>query len=1101
VRENPLVAFFVERFVFATAIFVGLVLVGLLLGLGLGVELLPRFSVPVVAVSTAYPGAGPEEVAEQVSKPLEDALSTLSGVDTIGSSSTEGFSLVFVQFQQGVNVDQAAVEVSQKVAAARGSLPKDASAPVVQKFDPSASPILYIALEAPGQELSEVLRYAERSLKPRLQLVPGVADIRLTGAPKRAIRVYLDPSRLQALGVAPGQVVQAISASALNLPLGSLTQEEKRLVYTLRSTPATPEEVAGLLLDPSRGIRVRDVARVEERPEAPSTLNRLNGRPAVLLAVVKTPSANAVAVADGVIKALGETKLPQGYRAEVALNSTRFIKAAVNDTVREAFLAALAVSLVVLIFLGKLNSVFSVILAIPITLSGAILLFGVLGFTYNLISLLALTVAVGIVVDDSIVVAENIDRYRRMGFGPKEAVLKGASEVSVAVAAATLSLLAVFLPISFLPGIIGQIFQQFGLGMAAAIAVSWLEALLFLTVRLAYFPDPEPPTFREALRALTLLPQDLAWAYRRGFRTPLGLLLGLLLAYLLLQRGPLFLLLLPLYPALLGLLRYLGRALLDLMGATARLLNGAAEGGLARLTEAYARGLRRVLARPYLVLGVAALAFLSIFPILPRIPFNFTPRSDTGVLTATLLLPKDTPLAVSDRAARALEARFLAHPAVARVVTTVGASATGGAQVGDPSRVQLQIVLKPKGEREDIFTLTEVLNREGREALKGFPGADLRVLAQTGPEAGDADLQFFVTSPDRALLEKRTAEIVAYIAEKPYVQNVKSTLEATQRERVFVPDPSRLAGTGLTPGDLAQALRLYLSGTQAATARRSGEEFPIVVQADPFRLGGEADLLSLPVYAPALQAFLPLGSLGRFEERPGPTLLSRRNQAYAAGININLKPEAPGSFQIQRELETELKAQGLLGNGVEILAAGLGSFTGELARLAPLAFLLALVLNYLVIASQFNAWRYPLYLLLPVPLALVGAFWLTYLLGTGLDVISVLGVVMLIGLVTKNAILLLDFAVKRMREMPLKEALVEAARLRLRPILMTTLTVLIISLPLLLGTGEGAEYRRPLGVIILGGLLSSTLLTLFVVPAAFFAFEGRRARKEEPALR
>jgi HAE1 family hydrophobic/amphiphilic exporter-1 len=1101
VRDNPLVAFFVERFVFATAIFVGLVLVGLLLGLGLGVELLPRFSVPVVAVSTSYPGAGPEEVAEQVSKPLEDALSTLSGVDTIGSSSTEGFSLVFVQFQQGVNVDQMAVEVSQKVAAARGALPKDASAPVVQKFDPSASPILYLALEAPGEDLSQVLRYAERTLKPRLQLVPGVADIRLTGAPRRAIRVYLDPDRLQALGVPPGQVVQAIASSALNLPLGSLTQEEKRLVYTLRSTPRSAEEVADLLLDPSRGLRLGDVARVEERPEATTTLNRLNGRPAVLLAVVKTPDANAVAVADGVKKALEGTKLPPGYRAEVALDGTRFIRAAVEDTVKEAFLAALAVSVVVLIFLGKLNSVFSVILAIPITLSGAILLFGLLGFTYNLISLLALTVAVGIVVDDSIVVAENIDRYRRMGYGMKEAVLKGASEVSVAVAAATLSLLAVFLPISFLPGIIGQIFQQFGLGMAAAIAVSWLEALLFLTVRLAYFPDPEPPTFREALRALTLLPQDLAWAYRRGFRTPLGLLLGLGAALLFLSQGPLYLLLLPLYPALLGLLRYLGRALLDLMGALTRLLHGAAKGGLDRLTEAYAQSLRGVLARPYLVLGVAALAFLSIFPILPKIPFNFTPRSDTGVLTATLLLPKDTPLPVSDQAARALEERFLAHPAVERVVTTVGASATGGAHVGDPSRVQLQIVLKPKGEREDIFALTEALNREGKEALRGFPEADLRVLAQTGPEAGDADLQFFVTSPDRALLEKRTAEIVAYIAEKPYVLNVKSTLEATQRERVFTPDPYRLSGTGLTPGDLAQALRLYLSGTQAATARRSGEEFPIVVQADPFSLGGEADLLSLPVYAPALQAFLPLGSLGRFEERPGPTLISRRNQAYAAGININLKPEAPGSFQIQRELEEELKERGLLGEGVELLATGLGSFTGELARLAPLAFLLALVLNYLVIASQFNAWRYPLYLLLPVPLALVGAFWLTYLLGTGLDVISVLGVVMLIGLVTKNAILLLDFAVKRMREKPLKEALVEAARLRLRPILMTSLTVLIISLPLLLGTGEGTEYRRPLGVIILGGLLSSTLLTLFVVPAAFFAFEGRRARKEEPVLR
>ncbi|MDM7324231.1 MAG: efflux RND transporter permease subunit, partial [Thermus sp.] len=869
----------------------------------------------------------------------------------------------------------------------------------------------------------------------------------------------------------------------------------KRLVYTLRNTPATAEEVAATLVDASRTLRVGDVARVEERAEEASTLNRVNGRPAVLLAVVKTPDSNAVAVADGVKRALARISLPQGYRAEVALDTTRFIRAAVSDTVREAFLAALAVSLVVLVFLGKLNSVFSVILAIPITLSGAILLFGLLGFTYNLISLLALTVAVGIVVDDSIVVAENIDRYRRMGFGPKEAVLRGASEVSVAVAAATLSLLAVFLPISFLPGIIGQIFQQFGLGMAAAIAVSWLEALLFLTVRLAYFPDPEPPSPKEALLALRLLPQDLGWAYRQGFRTPWGLALGIALAFFLYRSAPLLLLLLPLYPALLGLLRYLGRFLWDLAGALTRLLHGAAERGMARLTEAYARGLSKALERPGLILGLAALAFLSLLPILPRIPFNFTPRSDTGVLTATLLLPKDTPLSVSDRAARVLEGYFLSHPAVKRVVTTVGASATGGAQVGDPSRVQLQIVLKAKGERPDIFTLTEAFNREGKALLTDFPGADLRVLAQTGPEAGDADLQFFLISPDRTLLEKRTKAITALIAEKPYVLNVKSTLEASQRERIFVPDPAKLSGTGLTPADLAQILRLYLSGSQAATARRSGEEFPIVVRADPLRLGNEGDLLSLPIYAPALGAFLPLGSLGRLMEKPGPTLISRRNQAYAAGININLKPDAPGSFQIQRELEAELKEKGLLGDGVELVATGLGSFTGELARLAPLAFALALVLNYLVIASQFNAWRYPLYLLLPVPLALVGAFWLTYLLGTGLDVISVLGVVMLIGLVTKNAILLLDFAVKRMREKPPKEALLEAARLRLRPILMTSLTVLIISLPLLLGTGEGAEYRRPLGVIILGGLLSSTLLTLFVVPAAFYTFERRRSQE------
>ncbi len=1095
-RVNPLVAFFVERFVFATAIFVGMVLVGLLLGLGLGVELLPRFSIPAVAISTLYPGAGPEEVAEQVSKPIEEALSTLTGVEVIGSSSGEGFSLVFVQFQQGVKVDQAAVEASQKVAAIRGQLPKDASAPVVQKFDPASLPVLYLALEAPGEDLSRLLDYAERTLKPRLQLVPGVADVRLSGAPKRRILVQLDPGRLQALGLTPGQVVQALSASALNLPLGSLEEGEKRIVYTLRNTPRTAEEVAETLVDPVRGLRLRDLARVEERAEEPTTLNRVNGRPAVLLAVVKTPDSNAVAVAQGAVRAAEAIPLPKGYRLEVALDTTRFIRASVVDTFRETLLAALAVSLVILVFLGRLNSVFSVVLAIPITLSGALILFGLLGFTYNLISLLALIVAVGIVVDDSIVVAENIDRYRRMGYGLKDSVLYGASEVSVAVAAATLSLLAVFLPISFLPGIIGQIFQQFGLVLAAAIAVSWLEAFLFLTVRLAYFPDPEPPSPKEALRALTLLPQDLLWAYRKGFYRPFGLLLGGLTAFLLLRLGPFWLLLLPLYPLGLGLLRYLGRLGLEVLGGLTHLLHGWAEGGMQGLSEAYARSLRGVLARAPWVLGAALLLFFSLFPILPKIPFNFTPRSDTGVLTATLLLPKDTPLLVSDQAARRLEAYFLNHTAVKRVVTTVGASSTGGVEASDPSRVQLQILLKPKGERPDILTLAEAFNREGGALLRDFPGAELRVLAQTGPEAGDADLQFFLTSPNQKLLEEKTQKALEIIRAKPYVLNAQSTLEATRTERVFRPDQARLAGTGLTPAEVAQALRLYLSGQEAAKVRREGEEFSILVRVDPLWFGKEGDLLSLPIYAPALQAYLPLGSLGRFEEVPAPTVITRRNQAYAAGVNVNLRPEAPGTLQVLRELEAEFRAQGVVGDGVELIATGISSFTGELLRLAPLAFLLALVLNYLVIASQFNAWRYPLYLLLPVPLGLVGALWLTYILGTGLDVISVLGVIMLIGLVTKNAILLLDFAVRRLEEMPLGEALVEAARLRLRPILMTSLTVLIISLPLLLGTGEGTEYRRPLGVIILGGVLSSTLLTLYVVPAAFYTFERRRKPKE-----
>ena len=1086
--RNPLVGFFLRRYVFATAIFVGMVLVGLLLGSRLGVELLPRFSFPAVGVSVAYPGAGPEEVAEKVAKPLEDALSTLTGVETLGSTSTEGFALVFIQFKQEVNVDQAVVEVSQKVAAARGALPKDASAPVVQKFDPTQTPILSLFLEAPGEDLVRLGRYAREVLKPRLQLVSGVAEIRLSGAPEEVIRVELDPARLSLYGLSPAQVVQAIAASALNLPLGSLEQGDRRLTYTLRNTPKTPEEVAEIRVGP---VRVGDLGRVYLAKEAPKSLARLNGRPGVLLSILKTPESNAVSVARGVKGVLKEIRLPQGYRVQVASDTTRFIEGAVQDTFREMVLAALAVSLVVLLFLGQLNSVFSVLLAIPITLSGALILFGLLGFTFNLISLLALTVAVGIVVDDSIVVAENIDRLRKEGRPPFEAVLEGAGQVSIAVAAATLSLLAVFLPISFLPGIVGQIFRQFGLVLAAAIAVSWLEAFLFLTVRLAYFPDPEPPSLKEAVRALALFPSDLRYAYTRGFRTPWGLLLGLAFLGLALAKGPGFLLLLPLYPLALGLFRYVGRLVLDLAGGLAGALFHRTEAGLRALTQGYVHLLRATLDRPLWVLGLALAAFLSILPIAPRIPFNFTPRSDTGVMTATLLLPKDIALEESDRIARRLEGYFLAQSGVDRVVTTLGARTVGGTEVTDPSRAQFTLVLKPKREREEILTLAERFNREGQALLTEVPGAELRVQAQTGPQSEDADLQLILTAPSQTILEQKAREAVRLIAERPYIRDVRSSLEDRTRELVFLPEPDKLQGTGLTPSDLAQTLRTYLSGTEAAIARKEGEEYPIQVRLDPLALRPE-DLSLLPVQTPLLGP-LPLRSLGRFEERLAPTSVARRNQAYSAGINLTLTQEAPGTLQVQREIEALLKEKGVVGKGVELASAGTSSLTKDLIALAPQAFGLALVLNYLVIASQFNSWLYPLYLLLPVPLALVGAFWLTYLLGTGLDVISVLGVVMLIGLVTKNAILLLDFAVQKRQELPLKEALLEAARLRLRPILMTTLTVLIISLPLLLGLGEGAEYRRPLGVIILGGLLSSTLLTLFVLPAAFYTFERRRA--------
>ena len=1156
-RENPLVKFFVERFVFSTAAFLALVLFGLLAARGLGVDLLPKFEFPVVAISTTYPGAGPEEIESQISKPIEEALSTLSGLDQIASQSSEGFSLVIAQFKYGTSVNQAATDVSQRIAAVRGQLPREAEAPVVQKFDPASQPILSVAVSAEGRDLRSVADWVENQLKPRLQLVNGVADLQVEGNPKREIQVLVDPWKLADYGLSANQVVAAVQASALAVPAGSQNQDGQRLLYSLRNQPRTAADVAQITVDPSRGLRVADLASVRDAQAEATRLTRLSGQPIVLLNVRKTPDANAVAVAQGIKKALADSSLPTGYRVSITNDTTTFIEATVNDTWKEVFLVVGVVSLIVLIFLGKLNSVFSVVLAIPITLAGAFLVFGLLGFTFNIISLLAIIVAVGIVVDDSIVVAENIDRYRSQKYSLpdavmkatqgflsredatvltehiaryqaqgsslheavrrasgdllsasdiqavtervegylsqpyslKDAVLKGTTEVLSAVSAATLSLLAVFLPISFLPGAVGQFFREFGLVLAAAIFFSWLEALFFLTVRLAYLPDPTPPSWRQVGQRAKDLPGDLRWAVRAEvYQDPTAPAWAKLLNALL---TPLRLVLAP--------LRWLGALVGGGLGAITLSLHTASEAGFDRLRNGYARSLAWLLPRSALVLGAGILFFLSIAWVAPRIPFNFTPKSDGGIINLRLKLPKGTALSETDRLTRRLEDYLLAQPYIKEVLTEVGASSIGiGA--GNPERSSLTVNLVDRRQRESVYAIVPKLDAELQKILADRPEAELRVKAAEGGPGGD-DFQFTLSAPTQALLEERNNRALEILKGIPALTNISSSLAEKAAERVLVPNQAGLEGTGLTPGDLAQTLRIYNAGAEAGKLRAGGEETPIVVKADPALIPDQSALQSLPVYAQALRQSLPLSLLSSFESRQSPATLARNNQAFSTGITANLAPGAPGGvLQYSQQIRRELERQGVLGEGVRLESTGGTAFAGDLFNALPIAFGLSVLLNYLVIASQFNTFRYPLYLLVPIPLALVGAFWALFIFRSGLDVVSVLGLVLLNGLVTKNAILLLDFAVRQARQKPLFEALVEAARLRLRPILMTTLTVLIISIPLILASGEGSEFRKPLGIIILGGVTTSTFLTLFVVPAAFYLFERRRyAKLRQPA--
>lgn len=1124
-----LVRFFVKHYVFAISIFLAILFFGITTGLRLGVDLLPEFEIPIVAVSTTYPGAGSEATAEQLSEPIEDALATIPGITDITSFSGEGYSFVIAQFTFDTGVDQAAIDVKQRLDAIQGSLPDDASLPAVQKFDPADEPILRVALTAPGVELGELQRYAETQLEQRLQQVAGVADVAVVGPVQREVQVLLDPSLLQRYGLTPAQVAGAIGASSLTVPAGDLTIGAERLQLSVRAAPATAEDVARLHVDPVRGLRVSDVAVVRDASAEAASFVRLNGESAVMLEVRKASGANSVNTARGVRRALAGTDLPDGYAATIVGDTAVFVEDSVFDTMAETGLAVLAVALVVLLFMGRLGSTFSVVLAIPITLTGAVIVFGLLGFTFNTVTLLAVTVAVGLVVDDSIVIAENIERHRLLGATRLEAVFRGVGEVAVPVLTATLSLLAVFLPIAFLPGIIGQFFSQFGLSLAATIAVSYLEAMFFLTVRLAYMPNPLPPTWGDAWGAARSLPRHFRRALARLGRpwtwaglvalavaVPYATLLGLELpagfpqggawpaglpvppgvsplAFALLAGGAL--LALPLLVLVtLPLLTYTVRLLGTAVGAVLRQLFEWTDGTVKALREGYARVLAALLPHSTVVLVVAGLLVASIGVILPRIQFNFISPLDTGVISVSVEMPPGTSLHRTNTVTGLLEAELAARPEIRTVQSTVGGGG-GLLGAGDPRRASITAELVDSSARADSFRLADELRAHLQPLVaRAYPEAKVEVSSSDGGVVPvETSLSLTLTSTDRDLLRERDALARDVMAGFPYLRNVTSSLEGSVPERVFEPDPEALSGTGLTIAEVATTLRAYNVGASAGNMRESGTEVPIVVKLDPRAVTDEQSLLSLPIYAPALQTYLPLGQLGEFRLQVAPTSIDRSNQAYVATLGAELGEGAPGQFQVRQEVEAALAAAGVTDEQVWV-GTGVGpDLLGDLVTFGPIAFALALLLNYLVIASQFNSFKYPLYLLLTVPLALVGAFWLFYLTGSALDVISVLGVVILIGLVTKNSILLLDVVVSQPEPgEKLADALVRAGRLRLRPILMTALTVVIISLPLLLGLGEGSEFRRPLGLVILGGVLSSTLLTLVVVPAAFYRFERDR---------
>jgi len=1088
-RINPAVSFSVRRYVLAVGIFIAIFAFGLISMRGQGVDLLPSVNIPVVVVITQFPGATPSVVDQQITQVIENTVSSLNGITGISSTSSIGVSRVTIQFDPDTDKTSDANQVSTLVAAAVRLLPPGVNPPSIRTFDPNSQPIVQFGVNGGGANPSDVSDYVQNTLTPSLQLVPGVANVSLDGAPDRQFQVLLNPAKLQYYSLSPQQVVSAITGSAINNPIGTIESRSSALTFSTQNMPANLAGIGRTLVDAGRGITVDDLGSVRDAP-VDTDYARVNGQPVVLVSVQRTVDSNSVAVVKSVRGLMAKTILPRGYSVTWSNDTTGPITASIDSTIHELIITAIAVAIIVLLFLGKLNTALSVILAIPIALSAAPILYRLAGFSFNLVSLLALIIAIGIVVDDSIVVSENVERYRAMGYSLKESVLKGASEVFSAVVAATLSLLSVLLPVSFFAGFIGRFLRQFSLGLAAAVALSLLEAILFLTVRLAYTPESHTLDWKDFAKSWTRLPESLRWglsAWKRSVFPLLGAGAAVGLAFLTHRwwaaAGVVA------YPLALGIANYLVRIVLSLLQSLTTMLHGWTEVGLEWVRDLYARSLGRLLKRSvWVLIGCGAFLAVSAVAIIPRLPFNFVPQTDSGFLSSFVRFPPGTPQQVVNEGASRVESYLLQRPEVATVQTDVGNNA------------HLVIQLVPVGRRPAVADLAVKYRQDVSRLFRDQPSVRVSVSAGGFGGGFGPSLDLNIVAADFDTLVARNNAIIQHIQANPYVADVNSSLSEVTLENDFVPDPARLKGTGIMPSQIAAALQTFTSGSQASNVITGGISYPIQVLADPSTISGGQSLLNLPIYSPTLQSTLRIGQLGSFVLNQAPVSLSRADRRYTGGLTVNLNPNAPTALTMQTMLTKELADAGLIGGDVSLAPGNRFSqaaLAGELASSGMLIFLLALFLAYLVMAAQFNSWRYPIYLLLPVPLAIVGALWLVFVIGGGLDIFGLMGMLMLIGLSAKNAILYLDFVVERIGKMPFQDALIEAARLRFRPIVMTTLTVLVISFPLILGRGQGAEFGQRMGIVMLGGILFSAILTFLVVPAAFYLFERRRAAKAE----
>ncbi|HEY7656164.1 MAG TPA: efflux RND transporter permease subunit [Burkholderiales bacterium] len=1019
----------IRRPVLATVMSLVIVLLGVISFLRLSVREYPKIDTPVVSVRTVYTGASAQVIESQVTQPLEDSLSGIEGIRTIKSVSREEVSQIAVEFVPERDVDAAANDVRDRVARVRGLLPDEVDEPVVSKIEADAQAILWLAFYSDRHDALFITDYADRYVADSLKALPGVASVIMGGARKYAMRIWVDRDRLAGFGLTPLDVENALRRQNIEVPSGRIESRAREFTVLTETDLRTPEQFNDLIITEARGypVRLKDIGRAELGAQDERNVVRVNGNPAMGLGIVKQSTANTLAVAEAVKAQIPgiEAALPEGLKVFVAFDSSLFINASIKAVYRAIFDAMVLVTLVIFLFLRSFRSTLIPFVTIPVSLIGACFFLWIFGFTINILTLLGIVLAIGLVVDDAIVVLENIHRHIEEGMSPLTAALRGSREIAFAVVAMTITLAAVFVPLVFTTGNTGKLFTEFALTVAMAVLVSGFVSL-------------------------TLTPMMCSKLLKHHAR-----------------HGAIY---------------------------------NATERWFAALNSGYRRSLGWALRhRAWMVAGYGAV-LAAMFATGAALKWELAPNEDRGFILGVMLAPEGSTLEYTDGYARIWEEIYREVPEIRSYFVVVAP----GLERPNPVNFGLSFVrLTPWQERSR--SQFEISREVGGKMFRMMPG----VLAfpndppSLGQNFRSQPVQFVIQGTSYDGLEKMVDRFIAQARKNPMLLNLDSDLKLNKPQLAVDVDREKVAAVGAEVDAIGRTLETLLGGRQVTRFKREGKQYDVIVRLEDKDRVQPTDLTSIYVRARDGQ-LTQLSNLVSLKETVAPKELNHFNRQRAAIITASL---APG-YTLGEALDfLESLAREELGAGAQTALDGQSREYRESGEQLLLIFVLALAFVYLVLAAQFESFISPFVIMLTVPLAMTGALagllLLDVTLGTGgtLNVYSRVGLIMLVGLITKHGILIVEFANQLMdRGKDKVAAVAEAAALRLRPILMTTGAMVLGAVPLAIATGPGAEARRPIGWVIVGGLLLGTLLTLYVIPAAYTLIAGTRRAIPAEAL-